>query len=193
MAGVTFSKITEGYSPREVEEYITLLETEYAKALNLNSAQKKQIEEYKAKWNELFNEEINSNNTSEENLAEIVRLTEENLSVHQQLALIKEENLDLQKQFLQLQNQNSELQKENFRLKNEALQNTPNYLPDTQTNLAQDSLVEAVLSLARANESLANQKRTVYKETVTTVPTSVRADEIVASILKDLEFNKGSL
>ncbi len=156
MSKVTFSKISDGYSPKEVDAYIDMLEQELTKAVLLDDEKSAKLTEIENKLSGLTIE--NS------------RLKEDSKRFDLEISKVYEERDALQKQ-----------------LGNNA-QSGRDFPQTPVENL--DSLIEAVLSLARANERLAGNKakdKTAYYHS----PSHV--DEIVNSVLSEAEESSPKL
>lgn len=148
MSKISFSKEPSGYSTREVDTYIDMIESEHIKAVDLISAQTAKLAELENKISEITIE--NS------------RLKEDSKRFDLEISKAYEERDNLK-------NALEEAQKK---------QNSP------QIFESKDALVEAVLSLARANEKLvekggkSRQEKTVYHS-------PAQVDDIVDNILNE--------
>ena len=147
--GITFSKLPNGYSPREVDTYVGMLEGEHTKAMAL-------VDELRER---------------------VVQLYEAEKTANEQIEALKGE---LQSAKKELEEKQNEIEK----LKSEKSEQTVVHtaVSTREINDNESALIEAVMSLARANESLAGSRRRP-SESVVPQHTQSEADRIVADIL----------
>ncbi len=152
MSKITFSNEPSGYSAREVDTYIDMLEKEHIKAVDLISSQTAKILELENKLSEITIE--NS------------RLKEDSKRYDLEISKVYEERDSLKKQLEETANNKS-----------------------IQSNVFDDkeALVEAILSLARANENLITQGSIKGRQEV--YHSRSQVDEIVDTVLNENEGN----
>ncbi len=148
MSKIVFSKMNDGYSPREVDVYVDMIETEYKKAEELITAQTTKIAEL-------------------ENV--ISKLTFENSQL-----------LEDSKRFdLEIYTAQEEVESLKKRLEDEM--NKKSAKPEVFQD--KDALVEAILSLARANEKLVGSGNVPKEKEV--YHSRSQVDEIVDNVLSE--------
>lgn len=148
MSKIVFSKMNDGYSPREVDVYVDMIETEYKKAEELITAQTTKIAEL---------ENVISKLTVENS-----QLIEDSKNFDFEISKAQEEVESLKKQLEEAANKKPER---------------------TEVFEDKDSLIEAILSLARANEKLVGSGNAPKEKEV--YHSRSQVDEIVDTVLSE--------
>lgn len=150
MSKITFSKTVDGYSQREVDIYVDMLEAEHTKAVDLITSQTAKIAELENKLSEITIENARMKEDSKRFDLEISKVCEE---------------------------------RDALKIKIDEYSKNANTKTSDQIFDDKDSLIEAVLSLARANEKLVRGTPSPKEQKV--YHSKSQVDEIVDAVLSE--------
>ena len=174
MSKIEFSKMNDGYSQKEVDTYISMIEYEHVKAVELITAQKTRIAELENVISRLTIENSQLTEKSKNFDLETAKTQEEIESLKKQLEEEKSEKFDLE---------TAKAQEEIESLKKQLEEEKNKKLPSDNVFESKENLGEAVLSFAQINEELVGDTSSPKEQEM--YHSKSQIDQIVDAILSE--------